>query len=258
VQGLSDDNDDHAIVRAIVEMGHALGSDVTAEGVEHGQQILELKALGCDSASGYLMAHPEPGDIIESVLQGGLPLISSAILNATPVRASGMGGEMGALQVSTSYEHSGAAADKSAAEVLLNLLHTSGSAGQRVSAFLTRFNLTMDELNVLMVLDEATEPLSPATVAERVIAATHRPHAVIDRLIRHALVECNGDQKVRPTTAGIALMTNLKPKLQEVEAGLFALVSEAQRSEWLRHTGALLQSINASTAPSSEPTAHGV
>jgi diguanylate cyclase (GGDEF)-like protein len=49
---------DGAIVRAIVELGHALELHVTAEGVETVQQKDRLSELGCDSLQGYLFARP--------------------------------------------------------------------------------------------------------------------------------------------------------------------------------------------------------
>jgi len=47
-----------AIVRSIVDLGHNLGLRVVAEGVET-QDIWDLlRASGCDSAQGYLLARP--------------------------------------------------------------------------------------------------------------------------------------------------------------------------------------------------------
>ena len=46
---------------AVVQLGHALGLSVTAEGVETPGQLAELRALGCDLGQGYYFAHPQPG-----------------------------------------------------------------------------------------------------------------------------------------------------------------------------------------------------
>ena len=48
------------IVRAVVDIAHALGLSVTAEGVEEPAQLEFLKRCGCDSAQGYLWARPMP------------------------------------------------------------------------------------------------------------------------------------------------------------------------------------------------------
>ncbi len=54
-----DTNPDHrAIVQAIIQMAHALGIAVTAEGVENEEQLDALKAMGCDYAQGYLLGRP--------------------------------------------------------------------------------------------------------------------------------------------------------------------------------------------------------
>ncbi len=46
--------------RAIVSMGHALGMEVVAEGVETEEQLALIIKLGCDEAQGYLFAKPMP------------------------------------------------------------------------------------------------------------------------------------------------------------------------------------------------------
>ncbi|WP_051343665.1 putative bifunctional diguanylate cyclase/phosphodiesterase [Alicyclobacillus herbarius] len=48
------------IVSAIVQMAHALGMRVVAEGVERSEQLRLLKNVGCDEAQGYLFCPPEP------------------------------------------------------------------------------------------------------------------------------------------------------------------------------------------------------
>ena len=51
---------DLAIVRAIVGLGHTLGLQVVAEGVEQPLEASMLKAAGCDELQGYLIAKPMP------------------------------------------------------------------------------------------------------------------------------------------------------------------------------------------------------
>ncbi|MGI3903241.1 MAG: bifunctional diguanylate cyclase/phosphodiesterase [Janthinobacterium lividum] len=48
------------IVRTIVNLGHNLGLQVTAEGVETKAQFDVLRTLGCDQIQGYLVAKPGP------------------------------------------------------------------------------------------------------------------------------------------------------------------------------------------------------
>jgi EAL domain-containing protein (putative c-di-GMP-specific phosphodiesterase class I) len=46
------------IVRTIVSLGHSLGLEVIAEGVETPSQLDDLREMGCDQGQGYLFAPP--------------------------------------------------------------------------------------------------------------------------------------------------------------------------------------------------------
>ena len=50
------------LVRATIGLGHALGLDVVAEGVEDDYTLHVLKDLGCDTAPGYGIGRPAPAD----------------------------------------------------------------------------------------------------------------------------------------------------------------------------------------------------
>jgi diguanylate cyclase (GGDEF)-like protein len=59
VAGLEQSAADDAIVAATIDMAHALGMIVAAEGVESEIQRVRLVELGCDRAQGYHLAPPE-------------------------------------------------------------------------------------------------------------------------------------------------------------------------------------------------------
>ena len=59
------------LVGAVVELGHALGLTVTAEGVETQAQLDQLRALGCDAAQGYLFGRPVPEEEAGALLLAG-------------------------------------------------------------------------------------------------------------------------------------------------------------------------------------------
>jgi diguanylate cyclase (GGDEF)-like protein len=64
VIGLDGDGASHSIVSATVELGHRLGLQVVAEGVEDGPTLERLRGLGCDVAQGFGIAHPMPADAL--------------------------------------------------------------------------------------------------------------------------------------------------------------------------------------------------
>jgi diguanylate cyclase (GGDEF)-like protein/PAS domain S-box-containing protein len=59
VAGLGTDSAADAIAAAVINLGHALGLSVTAEGVENEEQLTVLRALRCDRAQGYLWSMPQ-------------------------------------------------------------------------------------------------------------------------------------------------------------------------------------------------------
>ncbi len=60
IAGLGRDEEDSAIVAAIVQMARTLGLTVVAEGVERPEQLERLRELGCDRVQGRLIAEPMP------------------------------------------------------------------------------------------------------------------------------------------------------------------------------------------------------
>jgi len=57
-----------SIIQAIVTLAHSLGMEVTAEGVETAQQLLQLKHLGCEQGQGYFFSQPVTSEVAEALL----------------------------------------------------------------------------------------------------------------------------------------------------------------------------------------------
>jgi len=81
VADLDRNNDDATLVEAIVSMGHSLNRKVLAEGVENGNQLNLLAALGCDEVQGFYLAMPMAADDVARRIRrthgkkiAGLPL----------------------------------------------------------------------------------------------------------------------------------------------------------------------------------------
>jgi diguanylate cyclase (GGDEF)-like protein/PAS domain S-box-containing protein len=62
VADLESNNNDAALVEAIISMGHSLNRKVLAEGVENSDQLHFLTTLGCDEAQGFYLAMPMSAD----------------------------------------------------------------------------------------------------------------------------------------------------------------------------------------------------
>ncbi|MGQ0575351.1 MAG: putative bifunctional diguanylate cyclase/phosphodiesterase [Pseudonocardia sp.] len=67
------DATDLAIVRALVDLAHALGMEVTAEWVETGVQARRLAALGCDVGQGRWFGDAGPGEWVPQLWRRTLP-----------------------------------------------------------------------------------------------------------------------------------------------------------------------------------------
>jgi len=71
------------IVRAAVDLSHALGLDAVAEGVEDAATLARLVELGCDRAQGYFFARPMPADAVLPWLQRFVPTPRVAVAPST-------------------------------------------------------------------------------------------------------------------------------------------------------------------------------
>jgi len=73
VRDLTQDPDDAAIVKTIIQLGHNLQLTVIAEGVETPEQLAFLQNYGCDEAQGYLISRPVPAAAFVALYQSKLP-----------------------------------------------------------------------------------------------------------------------------------------------------------------------------------------
>ena len=73
-----EDQTNDAIVRSTIALGHSLGLEVIAEGVETPAQLERLKTLGCECGQGYLFSRPLDRTATQALLESWKPLTSSA------------------------------------------------------------------------------------------------------------------------------------------------------------------------------------
>jgi diguanylate cyclase (GGDEF)-like protein len=81
IHNIGESVDAGAIVTAVVTLGHAMGLQVTAEGVETSAQEQFLKAAGCNVLQGFLFSHAVPSQHLSSSVPSGtrVRLAASAI-----------------------------------------------------------------------------------------------------------------------------------------------------------------------------------
>ena len=76
VHGVGRSKRDSALVRGLVNIGHALGLEVVAEGVETREAWNELGDWGCDLGQGFYVAGPRPADELVDWLSESWPAVA--------------------------------------------------------------------------------------------------------------------------------------------------------------------------------------
>jgi diguanylate cyclase (GGDEF)-like protein len=76
-----------ALVKSIIDLGHNLGLNVVAEGVETTETHDVLTELGCNMVQGYLLARPMPGEQLEQWYAAQFRVDTEAIVGSEPVAA---------------------------------------------------------------------------------------------------------------------------------------------------------------------------
>ncbi len=80
IQDLPGDSSDVAIVSSTIEIAKHLKLNVIAEGVETREQLVHLKANGCDEVQGFYLMRPSPAEQMVSILESGFFDIEKGIL----------------------------------------------------------------------------------------------------------------------------------------------------------------------------------
>jgi EAL domain-containing protein (putative c-di-GMP-specific phosphodiesterase class I) len=69
VQGIDKGPEESAIARAIVQIGRTLRMQTVAEGIETGEDVARLAALGCDYGQGFYLSRPMPAEKLTMLLR---------------------------------------------------------------------------------------------------------------------------------------------------------------------------------------------
>ncbi|UOA10566.1 bifunctional diguanylate cyclase/phosphodiesterase [Methylobacter sp. S3L5C] len=68
ISNIRNSHDDAVIVTSTIALAHNLGMRVVAEGVETSEQLVYLRASGCDEVQGYFFSRPVPDNAIRQLL----------------------------------------------------------------------------------------------------------------------------------------------------------------------------------------------
>ena len=81
MQGLGQEKDSLAIIKAVIGLGQSLGMSTTAEGIETEDQLEAVRAQGCNEVQGFLFSPPLPQSGIDALFgetAGRLPRLKRA------------------------------------------------------------------------------------------------------------------------------------------------------------------------------------
>jgi diguanylate cyclase (GGDEF)-like protein len=77
VKDVVSDTSSQEIIRAIIDVAHALNAEVVAEGIENRQQFEMVKKLGCHRAQGFFLCEPVEATTLPDVCLGGKSIPAS-------------------------------------------------------------------------------------------------------------------------------------------------------------------------------------
>ena len=92
IAGLGTDGTLAMLTRTVVQVGHDLGIEIVAEGIERPEQLELLRAMGCGLGQGFLVARPMTAQRIESLaaMDGRGPASLSPAAPSFPVRGDAL------------------------------------------------------------------------------------------------------------------------------------------------------------------------
>ncbi|HEX3515923.1 MAG TPA: bifunctional diguanylate cyclase/phosphodiesterase [Trebonia sp.] len=89
VSGLGQDPVLTMLTKTIVQVGHDLGMQVVAEGIEQPRQLAELREMGCGYGQGFLVARPMAAPGVEALIRTGVVESGAAAGNASAPDVNG-------------------------------------------------------------------------------------------------------------------------------------------------------------------------
>ncbi|HEY1771800.1 MAG TPA: EAL domain-containing protein, partial [Gammaproteobacteria bacterium] len=82
------------LIKTVIALGHSLGAQVCAEGVESGAQARMLTDFGCDEGQGFFYGKPAPGERLIERAQETSPTIRMGRVGPAYLPPVGAGGAL--------------------------------------------------------------------------------------------------------------------------------------------------------------------
>lgn len=114
----------------------------------------------------------------------------------------------------------------------VNLMFTHNWLTERVTEYVKRFDITMQQYNVLRILRGAEGPLSTSAIRERMLDRMSDSSRIVERLCQKGLVSrCTAQRDrrlvdVSISPKGIALLTEMDGKVAEMDTILQNITEE--------------------------------
>jgi len=166
--------------------------------------------------------------------------VLSTAARASRSKGSLTGGPSARADASSAFEHEFPGLSESANSSALALVQVGEAFLVMVDRTLRHHRLSRAGRQALAVLEGAGQPLSPTTLAERLIVTTASVTSLLDTLERRGLVERRPDPRDRRrllvalTDDGRALVEQFLPEVVALQTAVVAELSETQRQQLLR------------------------
>ncbi len=117
----------------------------------------------------------------------------------------------------------------------LNVLFSANWIEDRMKAVLEPENITLQQYNILRILQHAGKPLSTLQIRQRMLDKMSDTSRIVDRLLKKELVEKKTSEEdkrlvdITITEKGMILLTSLDEKIDEIDNILNKITSEEAR-----------------------------
>jgi EAL domain-containing protein (putative c-di-GMP-specific phosphodiesterase class I)/GGDEF domain-containing protein len=94
IRDLTGNRNSQELIKTVIALGHSLGAQVCAEGVETGAQARMLTDFGCDEGQGFFYGKPAPGERLIGLAQETSPTVRMGRVGPAYLPPVGAGGAL--------------------------------------------------------------------------------------------------------------------------------------------------------------------